>query len=241
VCGRYTLRHTTDQIALRFAAEPSPALRSIVVGEIGTESLAPLSPRYNIAPTQPILAIRQSGFAGERSLDLLRWGLVPFWAKDAGIGSKLINARAETLTEKPAFRSALGRRRCLIPADGFYEWKQTDDHKQPMYIRRKDGELFAFAGLWAAWEAPDGSELESCTIITVPPNALMEDIHDRMPAILRPEQEAVWLATSVPVAEAMGVLKPAPDQELEAYPVSLLVNRPGVETEACIEPLAQEG
>ncbi len=223
MCGRYTLRQSPHQIAIRFGVE---------------ETLLPeLPPRYNIAPTQPVVAVTENS---PRHLRLFQWGLVPFWAKDPSIGSRMINARAETLAEKPAFKNALTRRRCVIPADGFYEWKKIGSSKQPMYIRRHDGELFGFAGLWEEWISPDGSPLQTCTIITVAPNALMAPIHDRMPAILRPEDEAAWLTLSKKdVPELLGLLRPYPETEMEAYPVSRQVNAPTVDNAVCVQPLAE--
>jgi putative SOS response-associated peptidase YedK len=150
----------------------------------------------------------------------------------------MLNARAETLAEKPAFRSALVRKRCIIPADGFYEWKKLGKAKQPMCIHRKDDELFGFAGLWSEWTSPDGSPLRSCTIITCAANHVMEGIHDRMPAILRPEHEAAWLNTKETSQDALlALLKPYPDNEIEAYPVASGVNSAGYNGPDCVEPI----
>ncbi len=224
MCGRFTLHHTLDEIEERFAAEVA----------VDTE------PRYNIAPTQDVLAVTQNG---TRHLQAFRWGLVPSWAKDIAIGSRMINARAETLAEKPAFRTALQRRRCLIPADGFYEWQDAPDGKKggrtPMHIRLKDGGLFAFAGLWDEWHAPDGSPLRSCTIITTSPNAVTAPIHDRMPAILRPEDEAIWLDHALTnSSDLLSLLGPYPAEDIETYAVSRQVNAPTVDDPACIAPAA---
>jgi len=220
MCGRFTLHHPTDAVARRFDAQ---------------SVLFDIPPRYNIAPTQPVAVVRENS---PRTLEAFQWGLVPFWAKDPEIGNRLINARAETLAEKPAFKYALTRRRCLIPADGFYEWKSEGSGKQPMHIRRKDGDLFAFAGLWEEWKSPDGAPLRTCAIITVAPNAMMAAIHDRMPAILRREHEAAWLDVSVKnVVEIMSLLQPYPDEEMEAYAVSRRVNAPTMEDPACIQPI----
>jgi putative SOS response-associated peptidase YedK len=209
-----------------------------------------LEPRYNIAPTQPVAAVTLDGSSNNvgRRLEALHWGLIPFWAKDLTIGNKMINARAETLAEKPAFKNALVRRRCLIPADGFYEWKKEGRGRQPFYIRQRagsSGDLFAFAGLWEEWRDPaaskDAPPLRSCTIITVAPNALMASIHDRMPAILRPNDEAAWLDTQGvrDPRDILALLAPYEDDALETYPVSKLVNAPANDDPECIEPLEE--
>ncbi len=232
MCGRFTLHHTLEELEERFAAEAD------------IPSVAEAAPRYNIAPTQDILVVTQNG---ARHLQGYHWGLIPSWAKDPAIGNKMINARAETLAEKPSFRTALSRRRCLIPADGFYEWQDatTDANRAsgkkaprtPMHIRLQDGDLFAFAGLWDEWHAPDGSPLRSCTIITTAPNAVTAPIHDRMPVILRPEDEALWLDRSVTDAPALlPLLVPYPADAMEAYAVSRQVNAPTVDDPACITP-----
>jgi len=226
MCGRYTLRHTTKDIVQRF-----------LVTEVIEATFAEMEPdllRYNIAPTQPVAAITENS---PRVLEMMRWGLVPFWAKDLSIGSRLLNARAETLSEKPAFRAAFARRRCLVPADGFYEWRKQGKMKQPLRIHRKDDDLFAFAGLWEEWTSPDGSPLHSCTIITVAANELMAPIHDRMPAILRPQDEAAWLSRSTPTDELMSLLNPYPEEDIEAYPVAPIVNSVANDGPNCIEPL----
>lgn len=221
MCGRFTLHHPTDQVAERFGVQ-----------EVLFEEPA----RYNIAPTQPIAAITAP--SGTRFLEGFRWGLVPFWAKDVGIGNRLINARAETLAEKPSFKHALMRRRCLIPADGFYEWKKEASSRQPMYLRKQDGALFAFAGLWEEWKQDDGERLRTCTIITVAPNALVATIHDRMPVLLRPEDEALWLDVGVKDTQTvLGVLQPYPSEAMEAFAVSKQVNAPGVDDATNLEPM----
>lgn len=227
MCGRYTLRHTTQQIVMRFAVTE---VIDVTFGE-----MQPDAQRYNIAPTQPVDVITENS---PRVLEMMRWGLVPSWAKDPSIGSRLLNARAETLVEKPSFRTALTRRRCLIPADGFYEWRKQGKGKQPLCIHRKDDDLFAFAGLWDEWTSPDGSPLRTCTIITCAPNALMATIHDRMPAILRPEDEAAWLSPATKsVTELLGLLTPYPDDQIEAYPVSSAVNSAANDGSHCIEAI----
>ncbi|MGD0610112.1 MAG: SOS response-associated peptidase [Anaerolineales bacterium] len=184
------------------------------------------APRYNIAPTQSILALPNDG---THKADLFVWGLIPSWAKGASIGSRLINARAETLGEKPAFRSAYRNRRCLIFTDGFFEWQAQPGSKSkvPHFIRLKSGKAFAFAGLWEHWSAPDGSEVKSATIITTTPNELMAKLHNRMPVILESDAYAQWLDPSpLPAAELKHWLIPFPAEKMTAFPVSTLVNRP---------------
>ncbi|MBU4225558.1 MAG: SOS response-associated peptidase [Chloroflexi bacterium] len=192
--------------------------------------------RYNIAPTQPVLVIPNDG-AGRA--DFFVWGLIPSWAKDPSIGARMINARAETLAEKPAFRAAFRYRRCLILADGFYEWQAQVGSKAkiPHYIRLKSGRPFAFAGLWEDWHAPDGSQVKSATIITTQPNDLMTRLHNRMPVILPPDACARWLepAPRQP-ADLQGLLTPYPSEEMSAYPVSTLVNSPANDRPECIAP-----
>ena len=200
-----------------------------------------LAPRYNIAPSQPIAAITQNAFGdGKRVLEGLRWGLVPSWAKDTSIGNKMINARMETLLEKPAFKRALARRRCLIPASGFYEWKTEGKIKQPMYIHFRDNRLFVFAGLWEEWESPDGSPLRSCTIITGEPNGLLSTMHHRMAVILPPEVQNTWLDPKLGAEEAWQLLHIFPDEELEAFPVDKRVGNVTVDDSSCILPLEAE-
>lgn len=242
MCGRYTLTDPGEQLIRHFQLTGLPA---------------EYRPRYNIAPTQPVLAVIGNG---QRRAGLLRWGLVPGWAKDPSIGSRLINARAETVAEKPAFRHALRRRRCLIPADGFYEWRQQGGRKQPMRIVRRDGGLFAFAGLWESWRPPQASApapgrtapsgaggeararanvvLYTCTIITTEANGALRSIHERMPVILPPEAYDLWLDQDVDdPAALLPLLKPRPDDELVAYPVSTLVNDVRNDSPDCIRPL----
>lgn len=184
-----------------------------------------LQPRYNIAPTQivPVVVGGQS-----RALRLMRWGLVPSWAKEQSIGQKMINARAETLHEKPSFKRLLSGRRCIIPATGFYEWKKDGRRKLPMHFRLKSGGLFGFAGLWDRWKYPDGEgrDLESFTIITTSPNEVLRQVHHRMPVMLRREDEARWLDPGLKDAEALlSILKPYPAEEMEGYPVTPSVNK----------------
>lgn len=213
MCGRLSLAASTDAILTLFGLEaPEAALPA--------DLLEHLAPRYNIAPTQPIVALRRSR-EGDRELSAFRWGLVPHWAEGLK-GPPLINARAETVATRNAFRDAFARRRCLVPSDGFYEWQQTGRVRQPHRICRRDRGLLAYAGLWSRWRGPDGP-LDSLTIVTVPPNAVVAALHDRMPAILAPSDFDAWLAGDPDAARTL--LRPAPDDWLEAYPISRRVNK----------------
>jgi putative SOS response-associated peptidase YedK len=181
-------------------------------------------PRYNIAPTQPIPIVRV--MEGKRQFALVRWGLLPSWVKDPTTFTLLINARGETVNDKPAFRNAMKRRRCLIPADGFYEWKRDGAVKRPHYIRRKDGAPFAFAGLWETWMGPNGEEMETAAIVTTSANRVLAPIHDRMPVILPPDTYEIWLDTlNVDAETAAALIAPAQDELFETYEISPLVNR----------------
>jgi putative SOS response-associated peptidase YedK len=183
----------------------------------------PSLPRYNVAPTQTVVTVTSDG---ARQIEQMRWGLIPKWAKDASIGAKMINARAETLSEKPAFREAFKRRRCLIPADGFYEWQTLGKRKQAWHVKLQSGEPFAFAGLWEQWTAPEGEPVRTCTIVTTTPNELMSQFHHRMPVILHPADEATWLDQALADPERLlPLLGQYPAALMEAYPVSDLVNR----------------
>lgn len=191
-------------------------------------------PRYNIAPGQMIPAIIYDG--GKRRVGQLKWGLVPSWAQDEKIGYKMINARAETLSEKPAFRRLIEKKRCIIPADGFYEWKQMDKKKQPMRITMRDGSLFAFAGLFDTWVSPSGEKVHTCTIITTKPNEIVANIHDRMPVILRREDRRLWLDRERYDADLLqSLLVPYDSDEMRAYPVSPIVGSPKNDVPECIE------
>lgn len=194
-----------------------------------------LAPRYNIAPTQNIAAIRQE--EGEHAACLLCWGLIPYWAKDKKVGYKMINARAETAADKPAFRSAFRSRRCLIPASGFYEWRQTSQGKQPYNIRRRDGEPMAFAGLWEHWHQ-GGETIESCTIIVTAANEQMIQLHDRMPVILKPADFDLWLDPAVREKDRLMSLLGPYAGELDFYPVSRRVNSPKNDDPGCLERLS---
>jgi putative SOS response-associated peptidase YedK len=194
------------------------------------------APRFNIAPTQPILAIPNDD---QFTADFFVWGLIPMWAKDPNIGSRLINARAETLPEKPAFRGSLKYKRCLILADGFYEWKTVEGKKSktPFFIHMKDRKPFAFAGLWDSWNSPEGSQVKSCTIITTEPNELMSLLHNRMPVILHPRDYDKWLDPSPQTPDQlMSLLKPFPADAMDAYPVTPLVNKPANDLPELVVP-----
>jgi len=229
MCGRFAL------------STPPEVLKEIFDLFEVPESLAP---RYNIAPTQPVAVIRADD-RGRRRLDQLHWGLIPFWADDPAVGNRMINARAESAATKPAYRAAMKRRRCLIPADGFYEWKkQKEGGKQPYFIRARDRRPIAFAGLWERWkpkDQPDAEPVESCTILTTDADDLLKPIHDRMPVVLNPKDYKQWLDPSVEDASALEpLLRPADPDRLQAYPVSTIVNSPKNDTERCIEPVDEE-
>ena len=194
------------------------------------------APRYNVAPSQAILAIPNDG---RNAADFFLWGLIPSWAKDASIGSRMINARGETLAEKPSYRGVYKYKRCLIPADGFYEWKAQvgSKAKTPYFVHFKDGQPFAFAGLWDEWHAADGAALRTCTIVTTAPNQLMAPIHDRMPVILQPQDYDQWLDPAPRTPDSLQHLIAAfPAEEIEAYPVSALVNSPSNDRAECLQP-----
>ncbi len=223
MCGRFTLTATPEELADAFPQFSVPRQ---------------MSPHYNIAPTQPIAVVPNDG---RGAVDFFIWGLIPAWAKDPSVGSRLINARSETLAEKPSFRSAYKRRRCLVLADGFFEWQKIPAQrgKQPQYITLADRKPFAFAGLWEQWSSPDGSEIKSATIITTTPNKLMAKFHDRMPVILAPENYARWLDPAERSPDALqDLLVPFPASRMAHYPVSTLVNSPGNDLPETILPLA---
>lgn len=222
MCGRFTLTVNPADLQDVFSNYSFPTK---------------FAPRFNIAPTQPVLAIPNDD---KNTADFFVWGLIPMWAKDPGIGNRLINARAETLAEKPAFRGSLKHKRCLILADGFYEWKAgpTGKIKTPFFIHMNHRRPFAFAGLWDSWSGPDGSQVKSCTIITTVPNNLMALIHNRMPVILHPRDYAKWLDPSTQTPDGLTpLLKPYPDDEMNAYPVSTLVNKPGNDLPELVVPV----
>lgn len=252
MCGRFTLRAPASIIAEQFSLLEAPMLES----------------RFNIAPSQPVPVVLmmpladseggQSHFRGHnpsaegqipaaakigtvpRQLAMLRWGLIPSWAKDPAIGYRMINARSETIADKPAFRAALRRRRCLVVADGFYEWQRVEKRRQPWFIRMHDDRPFGFAGLWEAWEGPDHSAIESCTILTTDANDLVRPIHDRMPVIIDPADYDRWLDPAITdPAPLLPLLRPYPSDRMTAYPVSTHVNSPTREDAQCVEPIRQ--
>lgn len=226
MCGRFASTTPPDQLAQYFGAEAPGDLDEV-------------EPDYNVAPTRdvPVVRVRDD----IRHLDLLRWGLVPRWAKDLRIGSKMINARAETVATKNSYRSAFARRRCIVAADGFYEWKRIDPKtKQPMYIHRTDGDPLAFAGLHERWtDAENLREIHTCTIITTTPNATMAEIHDRMPVLLAPKHWDTWLDPANDDTDLLqALLVPAPDDLLTTYPVSDQVNNVRNNEPALLDPVA---
>ena len=220
MCGRFTM-----------------ATPGAVIAEVfGLNTVPELAPRYNIAPTQDVAAVRNE--AAGRTCVLLRWGLIPGWAGDAAIGNRLINARAETLAEKPAFRAALRSRRCLVLADGFYEWQRLGGRKQPHLVRFRDGRPFAFAGLWESWHGEGEQAVESCTIVTTAANAVVAPIHDRMPVILDEAGITAWLDAGIREPAALtGLLAPSPADAMEAFPVGTLVNNPANDVPQCRDQL----
>ena len=209
MCGRFAQRTDAKRLAKEFKVTEVPEIE----------------PRYNIAPTQNILGIRQA--KDEREAVFLKWGLIPSWAKDASIGAKLINARSETVTEKPSFRDAFKKRRCIIPADGFYEWQRTGGRKQPFFFHICDDRPFGFAGLWDRWKSEDGEILETCTILTTEANEVLRPVHDRMPVILHTEDYELWLDEDLRKGSLREeLLRPFPASKMEGYPVSASINSP---------------
>jgi putative SOS response-associated peptidase YedK len=200
--------------------------------------LPDVPPSYNVAPTQAVLAVRVPHGQEQPAPALLKWGLVPGWADDPALGNRMINARAETAAEKPAFRSAFRQRRCLVVADGFYEWQKAGGKKQPYLFRLRGGEPFAFAGLWEHWEK-DGLAIDSCTILTTDPNELVKPVHDRMPVILSPHDFDLWLDPKVQKGpELQALLRPFPAEAMTAFPVGLRVNNPRHNDADCVAPLS---
>ncbi|MFN3704770.1 MAG: SOS response-associated peptidase [Thermoflexales bacterium] len=224
MCGRFTLTVPPEAVMAHF-------------GLNAVESA--FAPRYNIAPTQPVAVIFEHA---PRVLAVARWGLMPSWGERAGRQTPLINARAETLHERPTFRRLLHRQRCLIPADGFYEWRtDAGGHKQPIRFTLQDGGLFAFAGLWDTWQNAHGQRVPSCVIITVPANSLIAPLHDRMPAMLDSEQARRWLSPSCKAPEAQALLKPYPAERMRAYAVSPRVNQTRFDDPSLIAPYEPPG
>ena len=221
MCGRYFLHSTADKLSSLFGEMPMPLLAA----------------RYNIAPSQPIPVIRQNP-AGRREMVLVRWGLIPSWSKGPDSRFSMINARVETVAQKPAYRTAFRYRRCLIPADGFYEWRAADNAKQPYVLRPRDGVPLAFAGLWEHWQDANGNELESCTILVRAANEQVKTVHERMPVIMTPNSFDLWLnihAQKPQPLETLLAVQQAP--ELEIYPVSRAVNSPKSDAASLLEPL----
>ncbi len=220
MCGRYTLKTPVNVLAEQFQIDEYPSS---------------MNASYNIAPTQEVAAVIEG--EGKRKLEMLHWGLIPSWADDPRMGNKIINARVETVAEKPSFRKAFRNHRCLVLADGFYEWQKTANGKQPYYIRMEDDSPFAFAGLWERWK--NGSEVRSATIITTDANDVVAPIHNRMPVILHPEDYGLWLDPDFDEKEPLTtLLKPYPAEAMEAYPVSRRVNSPSNNEPSCIESVA---
>lgn len=212
MCGRVVQRSPLQDVADYF-------------GAVRFEEGQVIPPRYNLAPSQDILVIRPSQQGQHHEALMMRWGLIPSWAKDPSIGNRMINARAETAADKPAFRDAFRRRRCIVPVDGFYEWQKLKAGKQPYYIHGRQGRPLALAGLWDRWSG-DGRVIESCTILTTSPNELIRPLHDRMPVILSLDRIGQWLDLRTPFDALQSLMRPCPADELEIYPVQLRVNSP---------------
>ena len=218
----------------RFSFDIPPAILTELFGLAEPPAIVP---RYNIAPTQQVPVIRRYG-DGQNHLDYLHWGLIPSWAQDKSIGSRLINARSETVTEKPSFRQAIRYRRCLVLASSFYEWKQDGKEKHPWYIRLKDGSPMVFAGLWETWKSPEGEVVESCTILTTASNRLVEPLHDRMPVILSPDEYRTWLErTTTDPTGLKKMFQPYPADMMEMWAVSQKVNSVGNDSVDLVLPV----
>jgi putative SOS response-associated peptidase YedK len=224
VCGRFTLSTPAEILARMF--------------ELDEEPVDMLQPRYNIAPTQDVAVVRQLSAGSGRRLDLLRWGLVPSWAKDPAVGSRMINARAETVAEKPSFRAAFRKRRCVLPADGFYEWAKTEGGKQPYLFRLRSGQPFALAGLWETWHGAGGDVLDTCTIITTEANDVVRAAHPRMPVMLPPDTIGEWLDPSAEQPmHLLRLLSPYDAAEMTSVRVSKHVNSPANDDEGCVSAI----
>jgi putative SOS response-associated peptidase YedK len=218
MCGRFAQRTDPKRLAKWF----------------GVEEVPELEPRYNIAPTQEITAVRET--EDGREMVFYKWGLIPSWAKDTSMGARLINARSETVREKPAFRQSFKQRRCIIPADGFYEWQRTEGRKQPFFFQMRDESPFGFAGLWEQWKGEEGQVINSCTILTTAANEVLKPVHDRMPVILHPDDYSLWLDHDTRKLEMVeDLLRPYPAEEMASYPVSTLINSPRSQGERLIE------
>lgn len=220
MCGRATLTAPAD-----------------VVRDLFEVSVPELLPRYNLAPTQDVLIVRAGRDGPRRETGIVRWGLVPPWAKDARVGARYINARAESVFEKSPFKEPLKRRRCLVIFDGFYEWRREGTRKTPFYVRMKTGAPFGCAGLWETWRTPEGQRLESCTVLTTRANGLIGTLHDRMPSILKPDEHDAWLDPAREEPDLGPVLRPYPDGEMEMWQVSSKVNRWQNDEPSCIAPI----
>jgi len=219
VCGRFTLTSSGEEIARSFELQNAPRLR----------------PRYNIAPSQEIAAVREEG--GRRLLEPHRWGLIPSWAKDPAIGNRLINARSETAAQKPSFRNAMRSRRCIVPADGFFEWSGRGPERRPFLIRMRDSRPFGIAGLWERWTGEGGEVIESCTLLTCEANRVVRELHQRMPVILEPRSFGRWLDPGQREAAAVAdLLVPCPEDWLDVVPVSRHVNNASNDDPACLTP-----
>jgi putative SOS response-associated peptidase YedK len=233
MCGRYTLSSPVEVIADLFEITfPAHGGEQLELPEI--------HPRYNLAPTQeaPVALVREPG--APRTLALLRWGLIPYWAKEASIGNRMINARAEGVADKPAYRFSFKKKRCLIPTDGFYEWKKEGKGKQPYLIRHRDHRPFAFAGLWSTWKSPEGPVIETFTILTTDANGAIRELHNRMPVVVDRADFGTWLDPKVEDKEKLqALLKPAPDEDFELIRVSKAVNSPAHDAADCVEPVVE--
>jgi len=224
----------------RFTALFSPAELAEVYGVDGVEALALRPSRYNVCPTQEVLAVREDS-SGRRLVSPLRWGLVPHWAKDLSLGAKMINARSETVHEKPAFR-AIKTRRCIIPGSGWYEWAAAPGRKIPYYFTRRDQAPCSFAGLWESWKSPEGEVVETCSILTTGANEILASIHDRMPVLLAPGDFGLWLDQGITnPANLQHLYRPFPADQLQKWEVSPLVNSTRNNTPECIEPVRKQG
>jgi putative SOS response-associated peptidase YedK len=231
MCGRFSLIANPDELAEHFEIDFEPDLEFATAWES----------RFNIAPSQPVTTVYVPEDSGQRAIVNRRWGLVPSWANDPKIGNRQINARSETLAEKPAFRQALKQRRCLVAADGFYEWSGPARSKQPYHIALEGREIFGFAGLWERWRDPEGLEIESCTVITAAANSVLGELHSRMPVILEPEKYDAWLDPSrQDAAELLALLRSHRCDALRYHPVSYRVNNVAYDDSACLEPVAAQ-
>ena len=221
MCGRFVRQKEIDDIVTDFS------VRAVACD---------LAPSYNVAPTQQVAVIIEDGV---KQMVSVRWGLVPSWASDLSVGSRMINARAETVVERDSFRDAFEKRRCLVVADGFYEWRKTGKTRQPIFIRLKRDRAFGFAGLYENWTSPEGENIRTCTIITTEPNEVMSPIHNRMPVILPMEQEDIWLDPAIQDPKRLlPLLRPYPAEEMETYEVSAMVNSVANDSPECLSPAA---